>query len=109
MGKIASLLCILGAAIMNVGSSLSLKFSSRREGLLKYALFALGLGFGALNVPLYASSLKRIPLGVAYPLLASASIILITLASALVFKERITIRSVAGITVIIAGIFIIAD
>jgi small multidrug resistance pump len=65
------------------------------------AIASYGAGF-----VLYAISLKRIPLTVAYPLMVGVSIITVAIFSAVV-EHNVTSRQVAGAAIVMAGIWIL--
>lgn len=52
-------------------------------------------------------SLKTIPLGTAYAIWAGLGIVLTSLVSFLVFKQAVDIPTIAGIVLIVAGVFVI--
>ncbi len=52
-------------------------------------------------------SLKTIPLNTAYPLWAGLGLVLTTVISVLVWKEKLNMASIAGITLILVGVVIL--
>ena len=52
-------------------------------------------------------SLKTIPLNTAYALSAGLGFVLTTIISVLIWKEKINMASIAGITLIVAGVVIL--
>jgi small multidrug resistance pump len=52
-------------------------------------------------------SLKTIPLGIVYAVWAGVGIVLIALISVFIFKQSLDIPAIAGIALIVAGVFII--
>lgn len=52
-------------------------------------------------------SLKTLSLGTAYAIWAGLGITLTTLVSVLIFKQSIDIPAIAGITLIVAGVFVL--
>lgn len=51
-------------------------------------------------------ALKSIPLGTAYAIWAGLGIVLTTLISVVVFKQKIDFPAIAGITLIVAGVVV---
>ncbi len=83
--------------------------STKQNGILWFGLFSIGLILGAINVFLFTKALKHLSLAIAYPIFSGASIALITLASYLIFGERISLTNIFGAGVIIVGIFFITQ
>jgi len=69
------------------------------KGGLFLLAFALGLG----NTLLYIKSLEELELGVAYPILSAASIILIAGLSVAFFRETMTLQKVIALSTICVG------
>lgn len=94
---------ILAVAAETVGTS-ALQASQQftRLGPSLLAIGAYGVGFYLLSV-----TLKVMPVGVVYALWSGMGIIFIALIGFLVFKQRLDLPAVAGITLIIAGILVI--
>ena len=57
---------------------------------------------------LYAAALRFFPLHVAHPILTSGAIAGVALLSVVMFKETLTLMTVAGILLIIAGVVLIS-
>ncbi len=70
-------------------------------------LFGIGLALGALNLLCFTVALKQLSLATAYPVFSGATIALMVLASAVVFKEQVTSGMLAGCVVIVAGIVLL--
>jgi small multidrug resistance pump len=69
--------------------------------------FWLGLGLYGGAFLLYAAALARLPLNVAHPVLTSGAVATVALLSALIFKEPFLWTTIAGIVLVIAGVFLI--
>lgn len=63
-------------------------------------------GYGA-SFYLLAQTLKVIPVGIAYAIWSGLGIFLITLIGWLVFKQRLDLPALAGLSLIFAGILVI--
>jgi multidrug transporter EmrE-like cation transporter len=70
--------------------------------------FAAGIAFYVVNVVLFAKALDTAPVSIAYPILASSAFLLLTVASALVFKEQISLPQIAGLVLTVGGIALLA-
>lgn len=70
---------------------------------LYMSVILFGCGFAA-----YLFTLSRINLHIAYPLFVSVVMVLVTIASAVLFGEAIHLKNIIGIAIIIIGIFVLA-
>ena len=107
---------VFTAAILNGGGSLLLKQSRLKAaeiadqsfgGLLFSPWFIGGLACYGINVILFAKALEKLPVSVAYPVLAGASLALIGFVAALLFHEKLAAIHWAGATLILIGIILI--
>jgi multidrug transporter EmrE-like cation transporter len=107
---------VLVAAVLNGGGSLLLKQSRIRAaeladhsigGLLFSPWFLGGLACYGINVILFAKALEKLPVSVAYPVLAGASLALISFVAALLFHEKLATIHWVGAVIICIGIFLI--
>jgi multidrug transporter EmrE-like cation transporter len=71
--------------------------------------FWLGLGLYGGAFLLYAAALARFPLNVAHPILTSGAVATVAVLSAIIFKEPFHWMTVAGIFLVIAGVFLISS
>lgn len=78
-------------------------FDSFFSSLLSFDFF-IGCMFYALNVILFAYSLKELDVSRAYPVLASISFITLMFLSFLLLDEAISLLKVIGLALIIMGI-----
>ena len=97
------------AIVFNAVTSLLFKQSSREDQRYAFIMLATALLLGTVNALCYAKALTKINLSVAYPILAAGSIVLICIASVLVFRETISTRQVLGMAAIIGGIFLVCS
>jgi multidrug transporter EmrE-like cation transporter len=67
-----------------------------------------GLMFYAINVVLFAKALDRVPVSVAYPILATGGFALLAIASAWLLGERLTGLQGLGLVVALLGISLLA-
>jgi small multidrug resistance pump len=87
-----------------IGSSL-LKAS---EGFSKlYPTIGVIIAFVGVVFFFLSLSLKTIPLNTAYALWAGLGLVLTTVISVLVWKEKLNMASIAGITLIVVGVVIL--
>ena len=102
MGMPGLFLC---AAIgLNSASSVVIKYSGSLRGLGAGLLMGLGLGLGALNVLCYSRALESLKLSEAYLALSAGSLLVITLASAVLFRELPSLRQLGGMALVLGGI-----
>jgi small multidrug resistance pump len=69
--------------------------------------FWLGLGLYGAAFLLYAAALSRLPLNVAHPILTSGAIAVVAVLALLIFREPFPWTTVAGIALVMAGVFLI--
>jgi len=98
------------AALLNAGSNVFYKYSSLsgQQKMLSLALLGVGLLLGAVNVVLFTKSLKGISMNVAYPIYSAGTIVLVTIASILIFRENVTVLRIVGISVISLGVILVS-
>lgn len=71
------------------------------------APFLLGLLCFALNLGCYSLALRSLKISLAYPLMASLGYLVILLFGWFLFGERLTAGQYAGITLILAGLWLV--
>lgn len=107
-------LLVLAAGVNSCIGNLMLKKSrlaAEEQGfweLLVSPWFLGGLAFYGVNVILFAKALERLPVSIAYPVLAGAGFALLTLAAGVLFTERLTLYQYAGVGLILVGIILLA-
>jgi multidrug transporter EmrE-like cation transporter len=70
--------------------------------------FLGGLAFYGLNVVLFAKALDRLPVSIAYPVLAGTGFLMLTVFASQLLGERPSLMQYAGICCILLGIGLIA-
>lgn len=104
-------LFLLVAALLNACANLLLKRSSiGTEGLGQYlsVFFLVGIALFGLNVVIYAKALQGIPVAFAYPVLVGLGFILVVFGAHFWFQEQITLQKLVGVSVILAGVVLVA-
>jgi multidrug transporter EmrE-like cation transporter len=101
------------AVFCNVGAQVALKMGAttelgRWQTWLSPAII-IGLGLYGLSFILTIGIYAQYPLSVISPLMAGAIFMLITLASALLFAEPLTLQKVGGIALIVSGIALLSQ
>jgi drug/metabolite transporter (DMT)-like permease len=66
-----------------------------------------GLALHGISFFLYVFILSRLRLNIIYPVATSASLVLITLLSVIILKEKLTAVQVAGISIIMVGMVVV--
>lgn len=110
---------VLNAAanvLMKVGAKLSVQLPADASLWAKATNFLnlatlVGLVLFAGNVLVYRKALDRLDISVAYPVMVSGGLVLVTLAAALLplLKERISVAQVGGMLLIAAGVWLVAS
>ncbi len=109
MFNILSWTFLIFAVICNTSASLFFKVSATTKSEMSYVFLLLGLIVGGFNAWFYMLTLKQgMQLNIAYPLFSAFSIILISLASSMFFKEKITLNWLAGTFILLIGIAVIS-
>lgn len=72
-----------------------------------YGVWA-GVALFALAFVLYSMVLTRVNLSVAYPVMTSLGLVIISLVSVFVFREVLTFVQIGGIVLIIAGVWLVS-
>lgn len=92
------------AIAFEVAATLALKASSglTRPGWLVMVIAGYGFAFAFLGL-----SLKVLPVGIAYAVWAAVGILMIGLAGQVFFDERLDAWAVAGMTLIVFGVFLL--
>ena len=112
------LLLVLVGVVLNVGAQIALKFAVQHREAVSWADPAslvrlafdpwviLGLGLYGASVVTWLVVLKRLDLGLAYPLM-SVGYILTFLAGVWWFGEAVSTTRILGIAVIIVGVILL--
>ncbi len=97
------------AIILNSAANVLFKYASGMPvwtfQKIGFLLLALALGLG--NTLLYIKSLEGLDLGVAYPILSAASILLITGLSVAFFKEALSLQKMIALGTICIGMLLL--
>ncbi|MBI2096872.1 MAG: hypothetical protein HYT40_01825 [Candidatus Sungbacteria bacterium] len=92
----------MGALSISLAGVFAMIWKILQSPLMLAALFLYGLGFLS-----WVYLLSRNSLSLVYPVVLSLNIILIFLFSRLLFHETVSLPQMAGIAVIIAGIYLV--
>jgi multidrug transporter EmrE-like cation transporter len=68
----------------------------------------IALGFYGLAFLFYAAAVSRLPLNVAHPVSTAGAIVLVGLASAIIFREPFSVGTGLGYALVFAGIAVLA-
>ena len=119
----AVLALILLTACLNTAAQLLLKLGMTRVGEFSFTahnfapiamkvvsspFIVLGMIIYVISVSLWLLVLSRVPVGIAYPM-TSLAYIFNVLGAYIIFSEQITLIQIAGILVIILGVYLIAQ
>ncbi|MFZ9035567.1 MAG: SMR family transporter [Francisellaceae bacterium] len=115
-------LLLLFGVSLNASAQLLLKFGVDRIGEFSFTLaniwpigwklatnyfIILGLSSYVISVIVWLMVLSRVPVGVAYPMV-SIGYIITAIAGYFLFSEPLTLMRIAGIFVIILGVYLVA-
>lgn len=70
--------------------------------------FIAGLAFYGINLLFFAKALDTAPVSIAYPVLAGMGFLFLALASTMLLGERLGVRELAGMVLIVAGVAFLA-
>ena len=108
---LASFAFILTGVLLNAGAQLLLKAGTNAEPLgLRLAIephILAGLACYAVSVVVWVVALSKVPVSMAYPML-SIGYVVNAIAAYYLLGEAVTPMRLAGIGVIIVGVFIVA-
>lgn len=110
-------MALFTALALNATANILLKIGAERftaptwslDFVLQNWLLILGLMCFGLNVVFYAYALSRLPLSVAYPVMAVGGMAIIILASTLYLRESISLVQSIGFALVMVGIFLIVS
>ena len=108
---LASFAFILTGVLLNAGAQLLLKAGTNAEPLgLRLAIephILAGLACYVISVVVWVVALSRVPVSIAYPML-SIGYVVNALAAWALLGEALTPMRMAGIAVIVVGVFMVA-
>ena len=90
--------------LAEVSATTALKASNSFTRPLPSLVVVAGYGISFYFLSL---AMHRIPLGVAYAIWSAVGVVLISVAGALLFGQRLSSPAVAGMTLIVAGVIVI--
>ncbi|HNW15091.1 MAG TPA: SMR family transporter [bacterium] len=115
-----SVIFLILAILFNAGANIMMKAGVTKdpvkieEGVLNFIFSYLnnwqlmtGLAFFGIALVFYTKALEKFNLSIAYPLMTSCGLIIVTLWSIFVFHERLSIVQTGGIFMIIGGIWML--
>ncbi len=110
----ASVGLALGTVALNTGAQILLRAAALRGAsptepltLLKSPLFLIALAAYALSVLVWLAVLRKLPLSVAMPFMALVYVA-VPIAAWFAFRDPISLRTLGGTVLIIAGIVVVA-
>jgi len=84
------------------------KISGIKQLILSYLnnpLLLVGIAFFGVALIFYSKALEKFNLSIAYPLMTSSGILIVTLWSLLFFGEKLGVYQISGLFMIIGGIW----
>jgi multidrug transporter EmrE-like cation transporter len=118
--RISSNFFLLGIALMlNALANVALKIGAARlpawsepglvPRLVTNPYLVLGIVLFALNVLVYAATLARVNLSIAYPVMVAGSMIVVVILSVAWLREPVGAVQLSGIALLIAGIVLVTQ
>ena len=96
--------------IFNAAASVLVKISAKSVSTvasLTSPSFMLGIVCFALGLLAYQRALSRIPLSIAYPIIISGTVILVTTVGSWVLRDPVPPLRIVGAVIIIIGVWVI--
>lgn len=113
MGWIALCVAILANVLANVSLKLALEKAGHAAGGVSILTFLqqpwawAGVFAAAVLLASYLVAIRYVGLGVSYATVTSVALVLITVLASMVFGETLTLASIAGVTLIVAGVALV--
>lgn len=119
---LVSFLLVLTGVLLNAAAQLLLKAGVAHVGIIKLQFHTIlsaglklaiephilgGLACYVVSVVVWILALSRVPVSIAYPML-SLGYVVVAVAAWLIFGETLSAMRIAGIAVIIVGVFLLA-
>lgn len=105
---LAAFFSTLGNLILKISKTINLNFLPDWIVELR-PLFFVAIAFYMLNLLIFSKALEYLPVNTSYPILASLGFVMLAVSSALFLNESMSMIQVAGLFVILVGIFMLAD
>ena len=95
---------LLGAIMLEVAGTTLLQASQQFTRVWPTAGMAVcyGLAFYLLSI-----ALKQMPVGIAYAIWSGLGVVMISVIGAVVFRQRLDLPAIAGLTMIVGGVMVI--
>lgn len=116
-----TILLLSGSAVFNAGANTLMKFAFGRQkdllddGAVRAVLRIVlnpwavaGVGFFGISFIFLSAALTRTDLSLAYPFMSGLVFLLVLAVSVLIFSEQVTLWRLAGVGVILGGIWILS-
>ncbi|HLS79804.1 MAG TPA: multidrug efflux SMR transporter [Steroidobacter sp.] len=100
----SSQVALIIAILSEVAATSALKASDGFRNLIPSVVVVIGYGAAFYFLSL---ALRTIPMGVAYAIWSGVGIVLISLAGWFLYAQKLDLAALAGIVLIIAGVFVL--
>lgn len=114
-------LLLIVALVLNASANILMKIGAEKLGTIRgLSFYQLAFRFGtnytlilsmtifALSAVVYVLALTKVNISIAYPLITSGSLLIISLFSFFYLKESITLSHILGVILVITGMTLIA-
>ncbi|MFO1129674.1 MAG: SMR family transporter [Rhodospirillales bacterium] len=102
-----SSIALIATIICSGGGNALANWSHQFSGRQHLIVLAAAIGVHATGLLFFSVALTGIPLSIAYPVLIGGSMMFVTVLAAVWFKERLTVRHLAGMVLILAGMVLL--
>jgi small multidrug resistance pump len=101
---VAGYLYLAVAICSEVAGTLALRYT---HGFIKLVPSLIVIGAYSLSFYMLSLALRNIPVGVAYAIWSGAGTAIVAIAGMVLFGERLTITTAAGLALIVVGVILI--
>ncbi len=102
-----STIALLATIVCSGGGNALANWSHQFSGFQHLVVLGAAVGVHATGLLFFSVALTGIPLSIAYPVLIGGSMVFVTLLAAIWFKERLTMRHLAGMALILIGMILL--
>jgi multidrug transporter EmrE-like cation transporter len=102
-----SMIALIATIICSGGGNALANWSHQFSGRQHLIVLAAAIGVHGTGLLFFSVALTGIPLSIAYPILIGGSMVFVTLLAAVWFKERLTMRHLAGMALILVGMILL--
>jgi multidrug transporter EmrE-like cation transporter len=102
-----SSIALIATIVCSGGGNALANWSHQFSGRQHLIVLGAAIGVHATGLLFFSVALTGIPLSIAYPVLIGGSMVFVTLLAAVWFKERLTMRHLLGMALILVGMILL--